>query len=29
MALMQSFIPASGIWRGVFADHDVEARAAG
>lgn len=29
LALMQAFIPASGIWRGVFADHDVEALAAG
>jgi hypothetical protein len=27
VALMQPFLPASGIWRGVFADQDVEARA--
>ena len=27
-ALIQPFIPASGPWRGYFADHDVERRAA-
>ncbi len=27
-ALIQAFIPGSGPWRGYFADHDVERRAA-
>jgi hypothetical protein len=27
-ALIQAFIPASGPWRGYFADHDVERRVA-